>query len=101
MDWPVERRAVVIQNLEGLHARPAQLLARLAMQFESTIELVREKHRVDAKSILHLLTLGAAQGTELLIEAQGSDAEAALDAIARLVESQFAADEPMSQQSPH
>ena len=96
---PVAEKSVVISNPQGLHARPAELFARLALQFDSDIEVIREGHRIDAKSILHILTLGAAQGTELTLQARGDDAEAALEAIVRLVESDFAADETMSQGS--
>ena len=71
----------------------------MALQFESAIEVGREDHRVDAKSILHVLTLGAAQGTELMLAADGDDAEAALEALVQLVESDFATDETMSQGS--
>lgn len=98
MNDQIVRREVVITNEQGLHARPAQLLARLALQYESIIEFIRDSQRVDAKSILHLLTLGADQGTELMIEAKGPDAEEALNAIARLVENEFASDETMSQE---
>ena len=98
MEWPVIEKRVVISNPQGLHARPAELFARLALKFDSKIEVVRETLRVDAKSILHVLTLGAAQGTELTLHAQGSDAEAALDALSRLVASDFATDETMSQE---
>ncbi len=96
---PVVEKTVVISNPQGLHARPAEMFARLALQFESEIEVIRDSHRVDAKSILHILTLGAAQGTELTLHAQGDDAEVALEALARLVESDFATDETMSQGS--
>jgi len=82
-------RAVVIVNPNGLHARPAERLARTALDFESRIEIICRHERVDAKSILHLLTLGAVQGTELMIEAQGTDAEQAIEALATLVESGF------------
>jgi len=92
-------KTVVISNPQGLHARPAELFARLALQFDSDIEVIRDSHRVDAKSILHVLTLGAAQGTELTLQARGLDAEAALEALVRLVESNFATDETMSQES--
>lgn len=83
-------RHAVVQHVEGLHARPAELVARLAMQYTSNIELVRDSHRVDAKSILSVLTLGAQQGIELVIEADGPDADDAVNAIAELVESDFA-----------
>lgn len=95
----VVEKTVVISNPQGLHARPAELFARLASQFESEIEVTREGHRVDAKSILHILTLGAAQGTELTLVAQGDDAEAALEALVRLVDNDFATDETISQES--
>lgn len=96
---PVVEKNVVISNPQGLHARPAELFARLALQFESDIEVIRDSLRVDAKSILHVLTLGAAQGTELTIQASGDDAEDALEALTRLVESNFANDETMSQET--
>jgi phosphotransferase system HPr (HPr) family protein len=90
MSTPPVTRAVVIINPHGLHARPAERLARLAMQFDSRIEMLCRNERIDVKSILHLLTMGATQGTELVIEAQGHDAREAVEALARLIESGFA-----------
>ena len=85
-------RWIVIHNAQGLHARPAEMFARLATRFTATIEVVKDSERVDAKSILHILTLGAEQGQQLLLEATGEDAQAALDALAGLAESDFALD---------
>ena len=99
MEIPVVEKRTVINNPQGLHARPAQLFAGLAMQFDSDIEVIREDHRVDAKSILHVLTLGAVQGTELTLQARGSDAEAAIEALVRLVDSDFETDETLSRES--
>jgi phosphotransferase system HPr (HPr) family protein len=65
------------------------MFARLARQFHSRIELVRDDRRVEASSIIDLLTLGAGPGTELILEAEGDDAEQAVEALARLVESGF------------
>jgi len=96
MQSPVITRVLVIQNTQGLHARPAEMFVRLAKTFESRIELIREGRRVEARSIIDLLTLGAAQGTELVLEAEGSDAQEAVDALARLVESGFSMDEAPS-----
>ena len=93
MNDPPVTRVIVIKNPQGLHARPAEMLARTAIQFKSEIELVCEGHRADAKSILHLLTLGAQQGTSLAIEARGQDAELAVETLAKLVESGFANEE--------
>ena len=82
-------RAVVVQNPQGLHARPAELFARMALQFESRIALIRNDQRVDGKSILEILTLGVLPGTELILEAEGDDAQQAVEALATLVESHF------------
>lgn len=100
MDSPVVERIVVINNPQGLHLRPAELFAQLAQSFESEIKVIRESLCVDAKSIMHVLTLGAYQGTELTLQARGADAEEALEAIARLVERDFATDETVRQESP-
>jgi phosphocarrier protein HPr len=99
MQPPHIQKTVIISNPQGLHARPAELLVRLAMQFESEVEVIRDDQCVDAKSILHVLTLGADQGTEIILQAHGADAQQAIEAIARLVENDFATDETMSQGS--
>jgi phosphotransferase system HPr (HPr) family protein len=83
-------RAVAIVNTEGLHARPADMLARMALKYRSQIIVVCRNERVDAKSTLNLLVLGATQGTELIIEADGDDAEEAVDALVALVAGGFA-----------
>lgn len=85
-------RQAVVRHAEGLHARPSELVARLALRFESTVELVSGSHRVDAKSILNVLTLGATTGTSLTVVAEGPDADEAAEAIAKLVESDFDGD---------
>ena len=99
MQSPIVQKTVVISNPQGLHARPAELLVRLAIQFESDVEVIRDGQRVDAKSILNVLTLGASQGTEITLQAQGVDAQEAVEALARLIESEFATDETMTQGS--
>ncbi|NND96613.1 MAG: HPr family phosphocarrier protein [Pirellulaceae bacterium] len=82
-------RIVTVRNPQGLHARPADSLVRLASTFESTIMIGKGGELVDCKSILSLLTLGAEQGTELLISADGGDAESALQAIEGLFDAGF------------
>lgn len=80
---------VVIPNAQGLHARPANVFARQASRFESRIDVIRGAERVDGKSILSILTLGAEQGTELSIEAHGPDAQEAIASLVELVERGF------------
>ena len=99
MQLPDVQTTLVINSPQGLHMRPAELLSRLASQFESDVELVRDDLSVDAKSIIHMMTLGASQGTELVVQAKGPDAQQAIEAITRLVESDFANDETLSQES--
>jgi phosphotransferase system HPr (HPr) family protein len=82
-------REVVVVNAAGLHARPADLLAREARKWQSRIALVNDSQRADGKSILELLTLAAEAGTRLVVEATGPDAREALDAIGSLFESRF------------
>jgi phosphocarrier protein HPr len=90
------KRVVVVPNKQGIHARPAEMFVRRAQQFQSKIEIVRDGYRIEAKSIMNLLTLGAAQGTELTLEAEGSDAQEAVDALAEVVEKDFLAEDAES-----
>jgi len=82
-------REVVVGIEQGLHARPADLVAREARKWQSRIELVAERQRADGKSILDLLTLAAEAGTRLVVEATGPDAREAVDAIGRLFDRNF------------
>ncbi|MEO1497467.1 MAG: HPr family phosphocarrier protein [Planctomycetota bacterium] len=85
-------RSVVVRHADGLHVRPAELVAKAAMRFDSDVSLVSGSLRVDAKSILNVITLGAHEGTPLVVEATGDDAEAAVAALAELIESDFSAE---------
>src|SRR5262245_55383770 len=82
-------RTVVVNNPQGIHARPADLIVHLVQQYQAKVEFVKDTHRVDGKSILELLTLAAEQGTQLLVEATGPDAQQALDALAELFATNF------------
>ena len=87
---PKAVRTVVVKNSQGLHARPADLFAKLAGRYESRIDVIKDGEVVDGKSILAILTLAATEGTCLRLEATGHDAEAALEALAELVNQNFA-----------
>ena len=93
------KRVVVVPNKQGIHARPAEMFVRRAQQFQSKIEIVRDDYRIEAKSIMNLLTLGAAQGTELTLEAEGSDAQEAVDALAEVIEKDFLEEDNENQAS--
>ena len=80
---------VTITNKLGLHARPAMAFADTAAQFKSDIHVIKAGNKFDGKSIMNLMMLAATQGTELEIAATGPDADEALSALKKLVESQF------------
>lgn len=82
-------RTVVIINPEGLHARPADLFVQTAKRYDAKIEIIKDNERVDGKSILSIMTLAAVEGTELKLEANGHDAEAALEELVALVSRGF------------
>ena len=69
--------------------RPAYLFAETAARFDSQIEVEKDDIRIDGKSVLSILTLGAAQGSEVSIRATGSDAQDAIEALEQLVVSGF------------
>jgi len=84
---------VQIVNRLGLHARAAARLVHAASRYRSSITVNRGASHVDGKSILGLLTLAAARGTRLRLVANGADAEAAIEELARLVRERFGEDE--------
>jgi phosphocarrier protein len=81
---------VVVQNQVGLHARPATFFIQKVNEFKSSIWLEKEERRVNAKSLLGVLSLGIMGGTEIRIIAGGVDEEQAVNALVALVESGFA-----------
>lgn len=80
---------VVVSNCEGLHARPAMQFVDVANQFGSNVVVYRETDAVDGKSVMQMITLGAAMGTTLKIEADGEDAPAALESLKKLFDEKF------------
>lgn len=83
-------KEVVLQNQAGLHARPATFFIQKANEFKSLIMIEKEERRVNAKSLLGVLSLGIEEGTKIKILADGPDEEAAVTALTKLIESGFA-----------
>ena len=81
---------VVVNNQVGLHARPATFFIQKANEFKSSIWVEKEERRVNAKSLLGVLSLGIVKGTAITLIAEGVDEAAAVDTLAELVESNFA-----------
>ncbi len=86
-------KTLTITNKTGLHARPASMFVQTANKFKAKIKLTGKGKTVDAKSILMIMSLGLQQGTDVTINAEGEDAQAAIDALAQLVESKFGEEE--------
>jgi len=80
----------VVNNQVGLHARPATFFIQKANEFESTISVVREDRRMNAKSLLGVLSLGIVKGTTIKLEADGPDEKEAIEALVKLISSDFA-----------
>jgi phosphocarrier protein HPr len=84
---------VTIPNKKGLHARASAQFVRTASRFNAEIRVTREGHTVGGTSIMGLMMLAAGQGHSILIECEGAEASAALEALIALVESKFGEDE--------
>lgn len=84
----VEREVEIVNRL-GLHARAAAKLVHVAGRFASDVRIVKDGEQVDAKSILGLLLLAAAQGEQIVVRCQGPDEGEALEAMVELIGRRF------------
>ena len=85
-------RKLTLTNKRGLHARAATRLVLCCQPFTAKVSVCHGQQRADADNIMSLLMLGAPCGTELMVSAEGEDAEAALEAIEALFEARFEED---------
>ena len=83
-------KEVLVQNQVGLHARPATFFVQKANEYKSSIWVEKEERRVNAKSLLGVLSLGIVGGTSIRIIADGPDEEEAVENLVDLVKSGFA-----------
>jgi phosphocarrier protein HPr len=83
------RSTVTISNKLGLHARASAKLTKLAGSFKSDIHLSRNGRRINAKSIMGVMMLAAGLGSEVELEAEGDDQQAAMDALLALINDKF------------
>ena len=82
-------RGVTVRNSVGLHARPATIFVQKANSFKSSIWVEKEDCRVNAKSLLGVLSLGISKGTAITLIADGADEAAAVEGLASLIDSEF------------
>ncbi len=83
-------KEIVVQNQVGLHARPATFFIQKANEFSASIWISKDERKVNAKSLLGVLSLGITRGTAVTLTADGADEEAAIEGLVNLVESNFA-----------
>ena len=89
---PAASRDIIVSNKLGLHARPAMQFVDKANEFKSDIRVYKggdEPEEADGKSVMQMIILAATEGTPLRIEAEGDDAQAAVDKLVELFESKF------------
>lgn len=82
-------KETMVNNQVGLHARPATFFIQKANEFKSSIWVEREDRRVNAKSLLGVLSLGIVKGTTVSLIADGADEEAAVEALVELINTEF------------
>ena len=82
-------KEVTVENQVGLHARPATFFIQKANEYKSSIWVEKEERRVNAKSLLGVLSLGIVKGTTINIIADGADEDAAIATLAELIDSDF------------
>ena len=82
-------KEVVINNQVGLHARPATFFIQKANEFKSSIWVEKDERRVNAKSLLGVLSLGIVKGTTINLIADGPDQDEAIDTLSALIDSDF------------
>lgn len=83
-------KEIVVQNQVGLHARPATFFIQKANEFTASIWISKDERKVNAKSLLGVLSLGITRGTAVTVIADGADEDAAVEALTSLVASNFA-----------
>jgi len=83
-----EKNVTVINSL-GIHARPASMIVQTAVKFNSSVQIVKDGAAADAKSIMSVMMLAAAQGSVVTVKAAGEDEAAAVDAVIALFDKKF------------
>ena len=81
------KKKLIVKNKQGLHARPAALFVQIANKYDSRITVSRGEEEVNGKSIMGILMLGAEKGSSIFIEADGADAQTAIEELSKIITS--------------
>lgn len=85
----VVSKDIVIMNKSGLHARPASKFVQMANEFKCDLFIQKDSAKVNAKSIMGVMTLGAGKGSKITLIAEGEDEQKAMNALIELIENNF------------
>ena len=85
---PLIKKEVIIKNSQGLHARPAAMFVQIAAKYNAHVNIQKGDEKVNGKSIMGILTLGAQHNSKVILEADGDDAEAMLNDLEKLLTSE-------------
>ena len=85
----MQERIIKVSNRAGIHARPSAIIVQATKNIKSNVFIEKDTYRINAKSIMGIITLGAAYGTELKLIAEGEDEIAAIEILTKLFESKF------------
>ena len=86
------KRDVIVENRAGVHMRPSTMITQTCCKFKSDIFIINNEAKINARSVIGIMSMGALYGTKLTLEAIGDDEDAALDALESLFVSKFAED---------
>jgi len=82
------KKELIVKNKSGLHARPAAIFVQVANKFDARITVRHDEEEVNGKSIMGILMLGAEKGSLIIIEADGTDADKALEELEKIISSE-------------
>jgi len=82
---PSLKKKIIIKNGQGLHARPAAMFVQIVSKYNSTVTVIKDDEKVNGKSIMGILTLGAQQNSEITIQVDGDDAQKVLNELEQLL----------------
>ncbi len=85
---PVIQKKLTVKNKQGLHARPAAMFVQIANKYDSRVTVRRNDEEVNGKSIMGILMLGAEEGSQIILEVEGNDADLAISELEKIIDNE-------------
>ncbi len=89
---PKLEKEIIIRNEQGLHARPAALFVQIVSKYNSDVTIIKDDERINGKSIMGILTLGAQKDSSIILEVDGEDADVVTKELEELLTSEISKD---------